>query len=1110
MFAIRLATAIRILLPVRWLILAMIVSASSAATETNPDLHAEQIRVGLYQNEPIIYYDDGPKGLFVEILNHIAQQEGWRLDYVICELEDCLQDLADNRLDLMTSLEETPERLKQFIFSKEPVWTFWGTVYSGDKRIDSIFDLKGMRVGVGRENKTTVAFKKLVADFNIPVEYVAFGNGEAAFRALANGGVDAVAIDNTNEFNERRNGTRFFRTPIAFNPFSTYFAGYKGSGKTDILDTIDYHVKALKANPASLYYAFQERWFGVPEAYWNVRRIGAISIILLMAIVISMATWRYRAVVNLNRALNEKITERVLVEKALEKSEVRFRRIVETANEGVWSIDRDHRTVFVNPIMARMLGYTPQEMVGRPMDDFLFPQDMADHNRKMKLRAKGENQRYERRLRRKDGTEIWTLVSATAMKDPSGAFSGSFAMLTDITQRKRLDQVINGVFQSSSPSFDQTFLDSMVIEMSKTLNADYMLIGEFTDPSNMTVRTISVMAAGEMVPNFEYGLAGTPCEAVLESGVCSYSGNVADQFPDDHLIKEMGVEAYVGIPLLHADQGPMGIMAALFRKPLTDTQLAEMILTFFSLRVAGEIERRKTENDLRESHNQFLTVLDGIDASIYVADMHNHEILFMNEHKKKVFGQNLIGQQCWLAFRGESAPCTFCMNDALVDEAGNPAGVRVWEDHNALNDRWYLNYDRAIKWVDDRLVKLQVATDVTPLKEMETERQEYRRRIQQMQKLEAIGTLAGGIAHDFNNILSAVIGYSEIALDDEMPADTPARESLENVLKAAFRAKELVKQILAFSRQTHYEKRTITIGPMVKETIKLLRASLPATIDIRLDNRAGMSSIMGDPTQINQVLMNLCTNAAYAMRDSGGILHLTLSATRVGPNEPDEPGDVGPGSYVKLTVADNGPGMAPSIVEQIFDPFFTTKPKEEGTGLGLSVVHGIVGDHEGHITVDSQPGRGTVFSVYFPQVEGHVDGVISDARPLSSGNERILLVEDEVDIASATATILDRAGYKVTTMTSSRQAMAVFEAHPEAFDLVITDQTMPEMTGDQLALKILGLRADIPIIMCTGYSHTIDDTGARELGIREFIMKPIVSRDLAAAIRRVLDQPGSE
>jgi len=376
--------------------------------------------------------------------------------------------------------------------------------------------------------------------------------------------------------------------------------------------------------------------------------------------------------------------------------------------------------------------------------------------------------------------------------------------------------------------------------------------------------------------------------------------------------------------------------------------------------------------------------------------------------------------------------------------------------------------------------------------------------LNQAQKMEAIGTLAGGIAHDFNNILSSIMGYTEIALYDEIPEESPAHYSMNQVLKASHRAKDLVKQILAFSRQGSDETKPIKLNSIVTEGLKLLRASLPSNIEIRQNIRTASGLVMADPTQMHQVLMNLCTNAYHAMREKGGELNVELFDVNL--NSLDETLNIGlkPGKYVKLTISDTGHGMNQGVLERVFDPYFTTKPKEEGTGLGLSLVHGIVESFGSKTTVESAPGKGATFTIFLPRIESEDKPEIKDPGPVPTGIERILFVDDETLIVEITEKMLQRLGYDVTSKTSSIEALEVFMTKPEAFDLVITDLTMPKMTGDVLAEEILQIRPDIPVILCTGFSERITEDMIKELGIRKYIMKPILRNEIAQTIRDVL------
>jgi PAS domain S-box-containing protein len=388
-------------------------------------------------------------------------------------------------------------------------------------------------------------------------------------------------------------------------------------------------------------------------------------------------------------------------------------------------------------------------------------------------------------------------------------------------------------------------------------------------------------------------------------------------------------------------------------------------------------------------------------------------------------------------------------------------------------------------------------TDITERKNMEAQ-------LIQAQKMEAIGTLAGGIAHDFNNILGAIIGYADMA-QEELPQDSPTLECIDEILRAGERAKKLVEQILAFSRRHDAERKPLLMVPLIKEIVKLLRPMLPSTIRIKQNIQVQDPLILADATQIHQVLMNLCTNAAHAMQEKGGTLTIGLKPVTVQEEDPLLSGHLAAGNYLELQVADDGHGINEKIQHLIFDPFFTTKRTGEGTGMGLSVVHGIVKSYGGHIRLESKVGEGTSFFIYLPLL--HEQATQENTQKTASatgGTERILLIDDQDFMLEMMSRSLSRLGYRVTAQESSRDALQLFQSDPLAFDLVITDQTMPFLTGADMASEMLQIRPDIPIILCTGYSSTISPEQAEFIGIREYVMKPVVMSDFTRLIRKTL------
>ncbi|GIX48515.1 MAG: hypothetical protein KatS3mg131_2726 [Candidatus Tectimicrobiota bacterium] len=376
--------------------------------------------------------------------------------------------------------------------------------------------------------------------------------------------------------------------------------------------------------------------------------------------------------------------------------------------------------------------------------------------------------------------------------------------------------------------------------------------------------------------------------------------------------------------------------------------------------------------------------------------------------------------------------------------------------------------------------------------------------LRQAQKLQAIGTLAGGIAHDFNNILAAILGYTELALYD-LPSASPARRSMEEVLAAGKRARDLIRQILTFSRQGSQKREPVSLATLVQEVLTLLRASLPATVAIRQHLAPDAGTVLADPTQLHQVLLNLCTNAEHAMRPGGGVLEVEVDAVALPASPPPELAELPPGSYVRLRVRDTGHGMPPEVKERLFEPFFTTKGPGEGTGMGLAVVHGIVTSHGGAITVESAPGAGTTFTVYLPR-HAAPPAVATPPEVSPAGQGCVLLVDDEAAIVDIAQRLLAQLGYTVEAYTSGAEALAAFRAAPQRFDLVITDQTMPEMTGVALIEALRRLRPDVPVILCTGFSHIVDATQAQQLGISAFLYKPLTGQELGQVVQQVLQR----
>ncbi len=509
-------------------------------------------------------------------------------------------------------------------------------------------------------------------------------------------------------------------------------------------------------------------------------------------------------------------------------------------------------------------------------------------------------------------------------------------------------------------------------------------------------------------------------------------------------------------------------------------------------------ERKRAEEKLKESEEKYRFMMESFTDPLYICSP-DFRIEYMNPAMIRRIGRDATHENCYSALHGMDHPCDWCDFEAVG--AGKTMEINL---KSPLDGRHYRVTHMPVHHKDGTVSQMTLFRDINEYLKAVAEKEKAQAQLVQSQKMESIGTLAGGIAHEFNNILSIIMGNNELAMD-ELPGWSQARTSLDEIRIACLRARDVVRQLLTFSRKDDAKKTALDMGAVVKESLRLIRSSIPANIDIHQNISQTPVMILGNITQINQVLINLCSNAADAMVQTGGRIGIDLDTLALIEDAKSPYAGMAPGPYIKLVVSDTGFGMDKDTLSRVFEPYFTTKGIGKGTGIGLAVVHGIVERHQGLIRVESELGKGTVFTLLFPAFQGRIEQAKEEQNNLPKGRERILFVDDEPVLMKLGKQRLEMLGYTVQGATDPLTALEIFKADPGAFDLLITDMAMPGMTGDQLAVEMFRIRPKLPAMLCTGYSETLSEQKAYDIGFSSFIMKPVDRTELALAVRKILD-----
>ncbi len=761
------------------------------------------------------------------------------------------------------------------------------------------------------------------------------------------------------------------------------------------------------------------------------------------------------------------VTERRRAEDALRENNDRFRAIAESSPDAIISADNRGSIIFWNRAARRIFGYTEEEVLGRSVQivvpDRFKQSDNASFQNFLKAGIETDAISVQQISgRKKDGTEIPIEFSMSSWKIGEEFFFN--AIIRDISERKQAEAALRqseerfrSIVESIFDALFTTDSSGKIVFWSKSARRMYGYTSE-----EILGRPVQVLLPERMRQDDEDAM-----KKFFRTGILTHNGRTIDA-PN---LRKDGTEFMGEQSMSCWNMGGK---------------------TFITAIVRDISERRRTEED----RARLSSAVEQATEAIIIMDPGGN-IQYTNPASDNIIGykcEEMIGRN---PFKIKNAPDEPFFYQKIWDTLSRG---RAWNGQmkNRKADGSTGTLEVTISPILDQggtiTNHIFIGRDVTHEKSLE-------KRLRQAQKMEAIGTLAGGIAHDFNNILAAIIGYAEMGLYDKNVERRDLDFCFEQILIAGERARDLVNKILAFSSNREKKVQKIRVSSIINETLELLRASIPKTISINKHVTTGEDTIIADSTQVHQVLMNLCTNAAQAMRDKKAVLTITLDTASISTRIPD----LEPGTYLRLSVQDTGTGMDAAIIDRIFDPFFTTKGPAEGTGMGLSVAHGIVKSLGGTITVESELGKGSTFHVYIPPAEGAIPGKKhkSVGKPIG-GTENILFVDDEGAIVTLAEKMLSSLGYAVTAFTKSTEALETFKARPDAFDLVITDQTMPDLTGLELAREMLRIRPDLPIILCTGYSHSITPRKAVSLGIKKLIMKPIKRSTMAKAIRNAL------
>ena len=1002
------------------------------------------------------------KGMVSDYVDLLGEKLGMDMQIVFgISFDEALALGKVGRIDVFPCISRTPER-SEFLLFTEPYLSYPLVIITqeGAPIIAGVKDLEGKRFATV---KHLVVYSRMINKYShLNINYVFTKKVEESLEAVSLGRADACIINlGVASYYIQKKGLANLRIAAPINWEGVQFSMGVRKDWPILQNILEKGLSSISQEEKD---RISQKWIqakydpGVPiDKIWRWSLGIGLSVFVIFVLIYA---W--------NRRLRKEIVERQKAENDLEESKRKLTILIgnlpgiayRCLNDKKWTM------TYISDGCKALTGYKPSELIENRVlaySDLIVPEDRLNIWNEVQMAIR-ENRSFtiEYRIQDKNKNEKWVWEKGRCVAELKGGNPVIEGFISDITERKRAEKTIRE---------NESYMRSVFRAAPAGIGVVHDRI--FSQVNNKFC---------EMLGYSQEELIGQSARFV---------------YPDDEKYKRVGIDKYQQIS--QSGTGSVEtqfvckdgrIIDVLLSSTPIEIDNLEAGVTFTALDITSF---KNTQAALKRSETKYRKMMEAIKDPIYICS-DDFIIQYMNQAMIDRIGHDATGKLCYEALHGFNKQCQWCKyyKTFLMSHTGKNI-------LSPLDNRSFHVSSTIFENENGSLSKLSVFRDTTELIELQT-------RLQQAQKMEAIGNLAGGIAHDFNNILFPIIGMSEMMMED-LPTGSMEQEYAHGIHKAGHRAKELVSQILAFSRQSDQEKMPVRFQNILEEVLKLCQSTIPANIKIEHKIQQDCGSIHGNSTQLHQIAMNLITNAYHAVEKKNGKISVGLEEIKIDRiNFPDIL--INSGNYLLFTVSDDGTGMTDNVKEKIFEPYFTTKEQGRGTGLGLAMVYGIVNEYGGEIEVKTEIGSGTTFRIYLPLIgESENQGAAETKTKLETGHEHILLVDDEATVIKLEQQMLERLGYQVTSCNSSLEAIEVFHSNPDAFDIIITDMTMPNMTGDQVAKNILSIKPDTPIIIITGFSERINKEKAETIGIKGFLMKPVLISDMAQMVRNVLDEP---